>query len=132
MIFSTIEKREFVLAMNSMIAIEGPHPSKKRIFDSVYKTLDINYDEGISFLSYINSPRIDWDEHYSIIQKMDIDKKKGVVSILTVLATIGDGCKNEKIELLTGYRACCDLSYATFSTLDAVITASKYITKPNL
>ena len=45
MTFSTIEKREFILAMQSMIAIEGSHPSKKRIFDSVYKVLDVDYSE---------------------------------------------------------------------------------------
>ena len=132
MTFSSIEKREFILAMQSMIAIEGPHPSKKRIFDNVYRTLNVNYDEGISFLSYINSSQINWNEHYSIIQRMDIEKKKSLISVLTVLSTIGDDFKNEKVELLTGYRACCDLSIATFSTLDAVITASKYILKPNL
>ena len=115
-----------------MIAIEGPHPSKKRIFDSVYKTLNVSYDEGISFLSYINSSQINWDEHYSVIQKMDIEKKKSLISVLTVLATIGNGFQDKKAELLTGYRACCDLSFATFSTLDAVMTASKFILKPNL
>ncbi len=129
MTFSTIEKREFILAMQSMIAIEGPHPSKKKIFDSVFKTLDVNYDESISFLSYINNPRINWDEHYSVIQRMDLEKKKSLISVLTVLSTIGEGCKNEKVELLTGYRACCDLSCTTFSTLDAVMTASKFILK---
>lgn len=132
MTFSTIEKREFILAMQSMIAIDGAHPSKKRIFDSVYKTLEVNYEEGISFLSYVNNPRINWDEHYAIIGKWDIEKKKGLISVLTVLSTIGEGFKNEKAELLTGYRACCGLTYAAFSTLDAVLTASKYILKPNL
>ena len=118
--------------MQSMIAIEGPHPSKKKIFDSVFKTLDVNYDESISFLSYINNPRINWDEHYSVIQRMDLEKKKSLISVLTVLSTIGEGCEDEKVELLTGYRACCDLSCTTFSTLDAVMTASKFILKPNL
>ena len=132
MTFNSIEKREFILAIQSMIAIEGPHPSKKRIFDNVYRTLNVNYDEGISFLSYINSSQINWNEHYSTIQRMDIEKKKSLISVLTVLSTIGDNFKNEKVELLTAYRACCDLSIATFSTLDAVITASKYILKPNL
>lgn len=132
MTLSTIEKREFILAMQSMIAIEGSHPSKKRIFDSVYKVLDVDYSEGISFLNYINGSRINWNEHYAVIRRMDIEKKKSLISVLTVLSTIGDGFKNEKAELLTGYRACCDLSYAAFSTLDAVITASKYILNPNL
>lgn len=114
--------------MQLMMSVDGiSHPAKKRIFDNVYKSLNISYEEGLSFLNYSKSSQINMDEHYSIISKMDLEKKKDLISILTVLSTIGKDFNNEKSELLTGHRAFCDLTYKEYSMLQALLDAKKYI-----
>ena len=133
MIFNTQEKKAIVLAMKAMIDADNVrHPNEKLIYDCIYNSLNISYDESISIMafvtdSYYNSDIV--DEHLTIIANMEMDKKKDVISILTTLAAIDKNIDDRENDLLTQYRIVCDLPYTKYSFLEAMQNAKKYIVK---
>lgn len=131
MIFSSQEKKAIVLAMKLMIdADHVRHPNEKLIYDCIYKSLNISYDESIAIMAFMSSFIDDAiNEHFSIIANMDIEKKKDVISILTTLAAIDKHIDNSENELLTQYRLVCELPYTKYSLLEAMQNAQKYIVK---
>lgn len=134
MIFSRLDKKEVVLAMKFMIEADNiNHPSEKALFDCIYNSLNISTEEGLSIMNYFKETRNDMvtslKNHLSTISNWSLDKKKNLISILTVLATIDKNIDEREEKLLTQYRLTCGLSYTDYSLLEAMQDAKKYIIK---
>ena len=134
MIFSSLDKKEVILAMKFMIEADNiNHPSEKTLFDCVYSSLDISNEEGLSIMNYFkdaqNDMVISLKNHLSTISSWTLDKKKNLISILTVMATIDKNIDERESKLLTQYRITCGLSYEDYSMLEAMQDAKKYIIK---
>ena len=133
MTFNTFEKREFVFAMQLMINADNiKHPSEKLIFDRIYDELNIGTEEGLSFMNYfleVQNNLDTIDKHFSAIGNWSIDKRKYLISILTVLAIIDKNVDDKENKLLINYRIACALSYEDYSIQEAVQDAKKYIVK---
>ena len=133
MTFNTLEKREIVFAMQLMINADNrKHPSEKLIFDCIYNALNISVEEALSFMSYFSDVQNNTDtidKHFSAISNWSIDKRKDLISILTVLATIDKNVDDRENKLLVNYRIACGLSYTDYSMLEAMQDVKKYIVK---
>ena len=121
-------------AMKFMIEADNiNHPSEKALFDCVYNSLDISNEEGLSIMNYFkdaqNDMVISLKNHLSTISSWNLDKKKNLISILTVMATIDKNIDERESKLLTQYRITCGLSYEDYSMLEAMQDAKKYIIK---
>ena len=133
MIFTTLDKREVVLAMKLMIEADAVHhPSEKLMFDCIYNSLNISNTEGLAIMDYFvetqnNKGAI--EKHLSTISRWSLDKKKDLISILTVMATIDKNIDDKESKLLTQYRINCGLDYEGFSFLEAMKNAKKFIIK---
>lgn len=93
MAFNTLDKKEVVLAMKLMMEADNiQHPSEKLIFDCIYKSLAISNEEGLSIMNYFKETQRDMAtslrKHLSTIGSWSLEKKKDLISILTVMATI--------------------------------------------
>lgn len=128
MTFTLLEKKAIVLAMQRMIAADNiSHPNEKVVFDRVYESLNISGEEGLSFLNELITMQINMSDHYSTISNMDLEKRKDLISILTVMATIDRDLDEREKDILSEYRLFCDLPYTKYSLLEALKNANKYI-----
>ena len=134
MIFSKLDKREVILALKFMIEADNiSHPSEKALFDCIYNSLDISTEEGLSIMNYFkesqNNMVASLKNHLSTISSWTLKKRKDLISILTVMATIDKNIDERESKLLTQYRITCGLSYEDYSMLEAMQDAKKYIIK---
>lgn len=132
MSFSNLDKREVILAMKFMMEADNiNHPSEKAIFDCIYKSLNISDAEGLSIMEYFKEIKIDMvsslKKHFSTISNWCLEKRKDLISILTVTAFIDNKLDDKENELLIKYRITCGLDYTDYSMLEAMQDAKKYI-----
>ena len=66
-------------------------------------------------------------KHLDTIGRWSLEKRKDLISILTVTAFIDKNLDNRENEVLKQYRIACGLSYTDYSMLDAMQDAKKYI-----
>lgn len=134
MVFSNLDKREVLLAVKLMIEADNvKHPSEKALFDCLYNSLDISNEEGFSIMNYFKETQHDmgtsFKKHLSTIRNWSLEKKKDLISILTVMAAIDKDVDERENKLLTQYRITCGLDYKDYSMLEAMQDAKKYIIK---
>ena len=132
MAFTNLDKREVILAMKFMIEADGiNHPSEKALFDCIYNSLNISNEEGLAIMNYFKEAKNDMvlslRKHLDTIGRWSLEKRKDLISILTVTAFIDKNLDNRENELLKQYRIACGLSYTDYSMLDAMQDAKKYI-----
>ena len=132
MVFSNLDKKEVILAMKMMIEADNiSHPSEKTLFDCIYKSLNISTEEGSAIMNYFIETKQDiatyLKRHLDIIGSWSLEKRKDLISILTVTAFIDKKLDDNENKLLTQYRIACGLNYTDYSMLDAMKDAKKYI-----
>lgn len=132
MAFSNIDKKEVILAMKMMMEADNiSHPSEKALFDCIYKSLNISNEEGLVIMNYFIETKQDiatsLKRHLDIIGSWSLEKRKDLISILTVTAFIDKKLDDNENKLLTQYRIACGLNYTDYSMLDAMKDAKKYI-----
>lgn len=132
MVFSNLDKKEVILAMKMMIEADNiSHPSEKALFDCIYKSLNISTEEGSAIMNYFIETKQDiatyLKRHLDIIGSWSLEKRKDLISILTVTAFIDKKLDDNENKLLTQYRIACGLNYTDYSMLDAMKDAKKYI-----
>ena len=132
MVFSNLDKKEVILAMKMMIEADNiSHPSEKALFDCIYKSLNISTEEGLAIMNYFIETKQDiatyLKRHLDIIGSWSLEKRKDLISILTVTAFIDKKLDDNENKLLTQYRIACGLNYTDYSMLDAMKDAKKYI-----
>ena len=132
MAFSNLDKKEVILAMKMMMEADNIiHPSEKALFDCIYKSLNISNEEGLVIMNYFIETKQDiatsLKRHLDIIGSWSLEKRKDLISILTVTAFIDKKLDDYENKLLTQYRIACGLNYTDYSMLDAMKDAKKYI-----
>ena len=132
MAFSNLDKKEVILAMKMMMEADNiSHPSEKALFDCIYKSLNISNEEGLVIMNYFIETKQDiatsLKRHLDIIGSWSLEKRKDLISILTVTAFIDKKLDDNENKLLTQYRIACGLNYTDYSMLDAIKDAKKYI-----
>ena len=132
MVFTNLDKREVVLAMKLMVEADGVnHSSEKALFDCIYNSLNISNEEGLVIMNYFkevkNDMALSLKRHLDTIGCWTLEKRKDLISILTVTAFIDRNLDNRENELIKQYRIACGLSYTDYSILDAMQDAKKYI-----
>ena len=132
MAFSNLDKKEVILAMKMMMEADNiSHPSEKALFDCIYKSLNISNEEGLVIMNYFIETKQDiatsLKRHLDIIGSWSLEKRKDLISILTVTAFIDKKLDDNENKLLTQYRIACGLNYTDYSMLDAMKDAKKYI-----
>lgn len=132
MAFSNLDKKEVILAMKMMMEADNiSHPSEKALFDCIYKSLNISNEEGLVIMNYFIETKQDiatsLKRHLDIIGSWSLEKRKDLISILTVTAFIDKKLDDNENKLLTQYRIVCGLNYTDYSMLDAMKDAKKYI-----
>ena len=132
MAFSNLDKKEVILAMKMMMEADNiSHPSEKALFDCIYKSLNISTEEGSAIMNYFIETKQDiatyLKRHLDIIGSWSLEKRKDLISILTVTAFIDKKLDDYENKLLTQYRIACGLNYTDYSMLDAMKDAKKYI-----
>ena len=132
MAFSNLDKKEVILAMKMMMEADNiSHPSEKALFDCIYKSLNISNKEGLVIMNYFIETKQDiatsLKRHLDIIGSWSLEKRKDLISILTVTAFIDKKLDDNENKLLTQYRIACGLNYTDYSMLDAMKDAKKYI-----
>ena len=132
MAFSNLDKKEVILAMKMMMEADNiSHPSEKALFDCIYKSLNISTEEGSAIMNYFIETKQDiatyLKRHLDIIGSWSLEKRKDLISILTVTAFIDKKLDDNENKLLTQYRIACGLNYTDYSMLDAMKDAKKYI-----
>lgn len=132
MAFNNLDKREVILAAKFMIEADNVnHPSEKAMFDCLYNSLNISNEEGLSIMNYFKEAQRDMvtslKKHLSIIGSWSLEKKKDLISILTVMAAIDKNIDERESKLLTQYRITCGLDYTDYSMLEAMQDAKKFI-----
>ncbi len=132
MAFSNIDKKEVILAMKMMMEADNiSHSSEKALFDCIYKSLNISNEEGLVIMNYFIETKQDiatsLKRHLDIIGSWSLEKRKDLISILTVTAFIDKKLDDNENKLLTQYRIACGLNYTDYSMLDAMKDAKKYI-----
>lgn len=132
MAFSNLDKKEVILAMKMMVEADNiSHPSEKALFDCIYKSLNISNEEGLVIMNYFIETKQDiatsLKRHLDIIGSWSLEKRKDLISILTVTAFIDKKLDDNENKLLTQYRIACGLNYTDYSMLDAMKDAKKYI-----
>ena len=132
MAFSNLDKKEVILAMKMMMEADNiSHPSEKALFDCIYKSLNISNEEGLVIMNYFIETKQDiatsLKRHFDIIGSWSLEKRKDLISILTVTAFIDKKLDDNENKLLTQYRIACGLNYTDYSMLDAMKDAKKYI-----
>ncbi len=132
MAFSNLDKKEVILAMKMMMEADNiSHPSEKALFDCIYKSLNISNEEGLVIMNYFIETKQDiatsLKRHLDIIGSWSLEKRKDLISILTVTAFIDKKLDDYENKLLTQYRIACGLNYTDYSMLDAMKDAKKYI-----
>ena len=132
MAFSNLDKKEVILAMKMMMEADNiSHPSEKALFDCIYKSLNISNEEGLVIMNYFIETKQDiatsLKRHLDIIGSWSLEKRKDLISILTVTAFIDKKLDDNENKLLTQYRIACGLNYTDYAMLDAMKDAKKYI-----
>ena len=132
MAFTNLDKREVILAMKFMIEADGiNHPSEKALFDCIYNSLNISNEEGLAIMNYFKEAKNDMvislKKHLDTIGLWTLEKRKDLISILTVTAFIDKNLDNRENRLLEQYRIACGLDYNDYSMLDAMQDAKKHI-----
>ncbi len=134
MTFNASDKKEIVFAMKLMMEADNvQHPTEKLMFDCIYKSLNISDEEGLVIMKHFKECQKDLAtsliKHLSIVSSWPLEKKKDLISILTVMATIDKNIDKTENQLLTRYRITCGIDYTDYSLVEAMQDAKKYIIK---